>query len=272
MKGKKSQREVYDKNYYKVQELLANPKFKRQISDLKRKFQKFNCPIPKNGFNSMQEYLDWNKNKFWKSYSDLETSEKYKKEIIKITGGKSSWGSEEMLKIERFREKFLPPVYGQVFEDILEEFGISRKNKGFDDFLERHVFFNKNTYPTSLLTVKWIRNKKTDKMELFIQIYGHTRKEDLMKNWDFIIEDQKLLPDYTGKNKKWFTFNRDNLIYETYLKIKEGRSTRSSKKLKPIDEEIYLQMQDRYPGLTMGTIRSIVSKVKEFRVASKDTH
>lgn len=267
---KKKHREVYDQNYYKAQEMLHNPWFKRKITWLKSKFKEFNCPVPKDGFKTLNEYMDWNRNKFWRSYIDIENSVEFKKEFNKITGGKSSWGSREQDEIEKLRLNLLPPVYGSVYDEILKRFGVDRKYKGFRDFLERHIFFNKHTYSTPLFSTHWTRNKKTNKMELFIRIFGHTRKEDLMNNWNYILKEQESLPDFQGKNKKWINFKRDNDIFELYLKLKRRREAKRSGKFeRRIDEEIYIEIKKKHYDLSLGTIRSIIYRVKKFRVAPK---
>ncbi len=271
-KNKKLNREIYDQNYYKAQEMLRNPWFKKNISSLKNKFRDFGCPIPKKGFKTLKEYMDWNQNQFWKSYFDTEKSSKFQAKLNKITGGKKSWGTKEQDQIEKLKLKLLPPIYGETYDEILEKFNINRKDRGFRDFLERHIFFNKDTYFTPLFSINWIRNKKTNKMELFVKLNGHTRKEDLINGWDFIAKEQKDLPDYTGKNKKWENFKRDNEIYELYLKLRKKRNfKRAQKDESAIDAMIYQEIRKKHYELSFSSIRSIVSRVKAFRVASKET-
>lgn len=271
-KNKKLNPEIYNDNYYKAQEMLLNPWFKRKITWLKNKFKEFGCPIPKNGFKTSSEYTDWIRDKFWKSYADHRNSPKFKKELNKITGGKSSWGSKEMDKIEALKLKLLPPIYGQIYDDILEKFNINKKDKGFRRFLEQHIFFNKNIFSTPPFSIHWIRNKKTKKIELFIKILGHTRKKDIVGNWGQISKEQKLLADHLGKNKKWPTFERDNEIYELYLKLKKKK--RSGKNLGEYENRIdYLIMEEiskKHYRLAPGSVRSIISRVKKFRATSKE--
>ncbi len=271
IKNRKLAREIYDQNYYNAQEMLLNPWFQKKILWLKNKFRDFGCPIPKEGFKTLKEYMDWNQNQFWKSYFDTEKSSKFQAKLNKITGGKKSWGTKEQDQIEKLKLKLLPPIYGETYDEILEKFNINRKDRGFRDFLERHIFFNKDTYFTPLFSINWIRNKKTNKMELFVKLNGHTRKEDLTNGWDFIANEQKSLPDYMGKNKKWITFERDNGIYEIYLKLKKQKNFKRSKDTgESIDTLIYIEIRKKHYSLTLSTIRSIIHRVKNFRVASKE--
>jgi hypothetical protein len=107
-------REIYDQNYYKAQELLRNPWFRRKILWLKNKFKEIGCHIPKEGFIALKEYLSW-ADLYWKARGEIERGPAFREKIAKITGGKDSWGTNEMRQIEDLKLKFLPPVYGEVF-------------------------------------------------------------------------------------------------------------------------------------------------------------
>ena len=267
-------REIYNSDYYKAQELLLNPAFKQRIHSLKRKFEEFNTPIPEEGFGSHEEHMAWLGN-FWNAFSEIERSEEYKNGIKKITGGKKTYGIREMHEIEKFRDTFLPPLYGEAIDEILEDFGMDKKNEGFRTFVENQIFFKDKPFPKTIISTHWFPDESTGEMELFVRICGHTRKEDIANNWEFIAEDQKRLPDYIGKNKKRATFDRDNGIYELYLKIKAERSAIRSKKNaseQPIDSEIYGVLRRNFTELSLSSIRSIISKVRKFRAASNGTH
>ena len=266
---KHKQREVYDTNYYRVKELLANQLFVKKVQWLKDKFIEFGCPIPKDGFGTYQEYMDWNK-RYWSVYAKLRYGEEYKNKVKEITKGKDTYGVDEMNKINELESVFLPPVYGQYLENLLEEFGIDKNDKGFSEFIEYHIFLNKNTYPTTMALTKWIKDEKTGKWELFLQIFGHTRKEYLINYWDFIVEDQKSLPDYQGKNKAWEMFDRDKEIYDLYESMRNKIAGKRTKKgERPIDEEIYVRIAGKYPDISLSTIRSIITEVKKFHAGYK---
>ncbi len=266
-------RVIYNKNQYKSQEMLLNPVFREKISWLKNKFAEFGCPIPKEGFSSLKEFMDWN-GRYMSMYSKVQATPEYQEKFRKATGGKQMFGIEELNNILDLEERLLPPMYGYFYDDLLEEFGIEKTNRDFRDFLEHHIFFNKEDFPNSLFAIRWIRNKETDKMELFIQLFGHTKKEDITNYWDFIKPDLKLLPDYVGRNKEWETFARDNEIYEIFLSIRKGRAKNRSQETKgerAMDREIYSRINSKYPEVSLSKIRGILSRIRDFRAPVKES-
>jgi hypothetical protein len=178
--------------------------------------------------------------------------------IEEITKGKSKLTLKEYESVEKIRADFLPPLYGAVFGDILEHFNIDRNDRKFHDFLEFYVFLDRTEYPTSLFGVRWIRNEKTKNMELFIQLFGHTKKEDVVNNWEFIAKDQQHLPGYMGKSKEWENFDRDMEIYGMYKKLNEDNPGKRQKM--SVDKEIYCELVSKYKSLTLASIRNTITK------------
>jgi hypothetical protein len=175
--------------------MLLDPWFIEKIIWLKNRFFEIGQPLPRKPFKKYKDYLAWN-NRFWKRYAEMMKSPEYLEERKRITGRKENISLEEYEQLTKFEEEFLPPVYGNVYDEILEHFGIKRDDKGFRDFLEYHIFFGYDEYPTSPFAVTWKRNDKTQQMELFIHLHGHTKKEDIVAHWDWIAKEQKYLPDY----------------------------------------------------------------------------
>lgn len=264
MKKRKSKvTKKYTTDYYKAQAMLRDPWFTEKVLWLKKRFADCGCPIPTKGFKKYKSYMTWNK-KFWDRYSEMEKSQAHKDGVLKITGGKKRISGEEFDRLEKFKEEFLPPVYGQHFREILEHFNIKPDHRRFKDFLEFHVFLGRNEYPESPLQIKWIRNKKTSQMELFVQIYGHTKKNDLNKHWKWVAEEQKHLPEFIGKNKEWVMFDRDIEIYNNYKKLKESDSSRIyNLPMTGIDVKIWAKLHEKYPKLTITNIRTIVAETKK---------
>ena len=258
-----TKRIIYDKNYYKAQTMLRDFWFIKKINWLKQRFTEVGCPIPQNGFKKYKDYLAWNE-LFWKKYSNMQNSSEFLTGCNKITSGKRTINLQEFNDLERFKEQFLPPLYGSHFGDILERFHVDRNDRKFRNFLEFYLFLRKNEYPTSLFTIKWIRNRKTDQMDLFVQIHGCTRKEDLINNWRSIANEQKYLPDFLGKNKEWKMFERDIQVYELYKKIK-GTSNRKREEIwaKSKDMQIFCELHGKYPKLTIRSIRTIIARTKK---------
>jgi len=256
-----SRRCIYDQNYYKAQAMIRSPWFTEKICWLKKRFEEVGCPLPTEPFGKYYMYLDWNK-KYWDRYGEMELSPEFLEAKTRITGNKETMNVEEFNALEEFRKTFLPPVYGNVFDEILEYFNIDRDDKGFRNFLEFYIFFGEKEYHVSPFMISWIRNSITDKFELFIQIYGHTKKTDIMKHWDWISHEQKDLKNFIGKNKAWKTFDRDIEIYNCYKELKNPQKKRSAG-FRAIDGLVYTKLAKKYPKLTISGIRTIVSRTQK---------
>ena len=265
-------RKIYSKKYYQAKQLLLDKRFQEGISKLKNKFLSIDCPIPQGGFKKYQELLDWNV-RYGDAYSKLIKSDEYKNNIQRITGGKENINREEYLAKEEFEKEFLPIPYGYYLEDIVEDCDFDPKDKELCEFAENYLFFNQEDLTTSLFNLIWRRNEKTDKFELFIQILGDTRKEDIDSQWKEIQKEQKLLPDYKERNKPWETFERDNKIYEKYLFLvqkRNGKRSRTKKGEIALDDALYREFSCKYPELELSNIREIITKVKKLRAGSKE--
>lgn len=261
MKRSKRKRTIYDQNYYKAQAMLRDPWFIDKINWLKNRFFEIGQPLPKRPFKKYKDYLAWNK-KFWNRYSAMMKSAEYLEEKNRITAGKETFSLEEFNELQAFEEKFLPPVYGNIYDEILEHYNIDRNDKGFRDFLEYHIFFGYDEYPTSPFAVIWKRNDKTQQMELFIRLYGHTKKEHIIEHWDWVAKEQKYLPDYVGKNKEWKTFDRDLEIYNEYRSLK-ATSEKRRKNHRALDTELWVRLVKKWPTLTTNGIRTIITKTSK---------
>ncbi len=268
--SKKELRPIYNKKHYKALELLRNPKFQRRIRELKKVFKCFGCPVPKDGFEKYADYQAWVDN-YWDTYSKYRKSDGYKVGIHKITGGQETFGLKEFNKIEKFENRFLPPIYGAVLSEILAEFGVDKNDPEFKDFIEYYVFLGRDRFPTELFRVSLSRENNKRELQMFIQLYGHTRKEDITDNWDFITKYQKDLLDYKQRNRKREEFERDNKIYEYHLKLKEKRQGKRAKNGElSLEEATLSKFSKRYPYLNIEVIRGIVRRVKGRRGNPKE--
>lgn len=258
---KSSKRVVHDQNHYKAQAMLRDQWFQEKIGWLKSRFREVGCPLPKRPFKTYKEYMAWN-DVFWQRYAEMEKTPEYLEAKLRITGNKEKMSSKEYYEIEDFREKFLPPVYGAIYREILEHYEIDPKDRGFHDFLERHIFFGRDYYPTSLFRISWIRNEKLKKMELFVQIEPHTKLADIQEYWSQIVEEQKRFPNFSGKNKAWEDFERDLEVYNLYKKLKGSGSKRNTSN-SALDKEIFYEISKKYPKITITNIRTIVSRTRK---------
>jgi len=274
-------RTVFDDFHYRTQALLRDKKFAAMISWLKGKFAEFGCPVPSKGFKTMQEYLDWN-GRYWKTWSQRRYGPKYQIEVERLTDGTGKFSFEQYQKLLRFEADFLPPVYGDYFDEILDTFGIDKNIKEYQEFLEQHVFFNEQRYLHDLLKIVWQRPDPKTPLRLFIEILPQTKLEDIESQWGSVLKEQKLLPDFRERNSEWQNFERDLSIYQAYVDLKkklaaQGRKRKSGVRLatslksggsKPIeinrlDYEIFQKIQKKHPALTFDAIRTIISRTKQ---------
>lgn len=255
---KMHRRTVYNQDYYKAQAMLRDDWFKGKIEWLRKRFTEVGCPVPIEGYATNEEYQAW-REAYWERYSEMNRSEYFKAKTLEITGGQASYSGEVYDELESFQDGYLPPMYGGVFSEILRHFGIDHENQQFKYFLEFYIFRGRTELPSSNFSVRLSRDQKTNELELLIKIHGFTKKEDIMGNWDFIVEDQKYLPDYQGKSKKWVEFERDLEIYKLWKAIKQDKLKRQGS-WQAVDMDIYAQLHHKYPEITITSIRSIVLK------------
>jgi len=258
----KKNRVIYNQDYYKPQAMLRDTWFIKKIAWLKNRFAEVGCSIPESGFQNYREYTLW-RDKYWKRYSELIASQEFKESRNKITGGQEKISWKTLEKLEEYEKNFLPPVYGADFREILEHFKIDLDNKRFYDFIERHVFLGMNHYPESTFTIKLSRNNKTRKLEMYLRIFGYTKQEDIMNAWKLISKEQKYLPEFLGKSKKWETFERDLEIYNLYKRIRAASPRKREGYLNSTDTKIWVELHKKYPELTITSIRTIVAKAKK---------
>lgn len=220
-------------------------------------------PMPDKPFKTYKAFLAWDEG-YWKNRALRQHDSEFLREKNRITGGKSRISTEEYDKLENFKEKYLPPVYGAVFREILEHFNIDPKNYGYRDFLLFNFFLGKKEYSKPTVSINFIRNKKTDETEMFVRIYGHTKKEDITRNWSWIASHQMYLKDFMGKSKRSEKFNRDLEIYLLYKKMREDGKKRhftyqGYSGLVSNDEKIYADLHKKYPEITLTHIRKIIT-------------
>lgn len=260
--AQKARRTVYDKNYYKAEAMVRDLWFQEQETWLKKRFADVGCPLPEPPFTKYKEYMDWN-DRFWKRFSEMERSPEYAAAVQRITSGRPTMTADEFYALEDFRNEYLPPLYGQVFDEILRHFRIPSDDRGFRDFLESYFFFGQKTYGTAPFGVVWKLNEKTKGYDLFVEIYPHTKREDLIKHWEWIATEQKRMKDFMGKSKAWQTFDRDMEIYVLYKKLRQESGKKRHDKWHATDAWIYSDLHTKYPALTTENIRTIIKRTRK---------
>lgn len=242
MTSKTNLKPVYSTDYYKIEKLVKDKVFQSRLQSLLDSYKQINSPLPKSGVKNLDGQMEWI-NTFWKRYYEF-----------KKTG---------------LTEEELPQLWGYWIDDILAEFNLDPKNRKYSDFLESYIFFNRKHLNESFFETRWIRNQETDKMELFIQIYPHTKREHLSAFWNEIIKDQKYLSGYIGKSKKWENFDRDLEIYTIYKKIKSERlSERALQSEDPLDFVIWGELTTKYHNLKLTDIRKAIFRIEKLETKS----
>jgi hypothetical protein len=261
-KSRKGQRRVvHNQRHYKVGAMLRDPWFIQRADWLRQRLKDTGCPIPPKPLKTYKQYLAWN-DRFWDRYTAMKNSAVFLEEKNRIAGSKRKISTTEYDALEKYKDAFLPPVYGEVFREILQHFHFNPDDTELRDFLIFYFFFGATEYHTEPLKIALTRNERTREIELHLRIYGHTKKEDIMRHWKSISDEQRHLKDFIGKNKAWVTFNRDIEIYLLYKKMK---ATRGDEQLKTfgIDQRTYAELHFKYRGITINNIRSIVSRTRK---------
>ena len=266
----KKVRTIYDSDHYKMQLLTQSEIFIHKISKLKNSFKKVHCPIPKKGFSTYKDYLNW-KDEYLLKINEIENSKELKEKINKITKNNEKIGPDEYYQIESLKEKTLPPIIEKYIGDILEANGILRKDKNYEKcqlFLMMHIFLGQENFSNPVLVFKQMRNRGTDQMELFVQILPNTRKEDVINAWPLIRRNQKMMPGHKDKIKEYKKFKRDLDIYNIYKKFQRESKAKPEKKSMAhdnrIDNKTYKQIKDKYGEMSWESIRKVVSNMEKF--------
>ncbi len=261
----KKTRTIYDSDYYRMQLLIQSHDFVNRTEKMMNNFKKIGYPLPRGGFNTYKEYLDWNEKYFLKR-QEIANSKELSDKIEKIKNGEETVGPEKYYQIEALRKKHIPPLIEEYISDILNNAGINRKSKKYESyqrFLIFNIFLNKEKFSNPPLIIKRIRNKDTDTLDLFIQILPYTRKEDIVNAWPFIKQHQKLLSEYKERIKEYKKFQRDLDIYNIYQKFKnEPRIALQNSADNRIDSRTWNKIKDKYGDLSWENIRKIVSNIE----------
>jgi len=261
---------ILDGFHYKAAMIIEDQYFKDLVAFLLSKLKSFGCPIPDKGFKDYKEYEAW-RNLYWKISESIQTSKNYQTQLSKIKTEKG---------LKSFRQDKLPPLFKIYIKEIVNYYKIKEEyQKYFEEFFFNYIFFNKGYYPHPNFTISWKKNKKTNENELYVRVFGHTTKEDIVKNWDIIKEEKKLLNGWLGKNKSRNDFKRDLEIYKFYKTLSQDKDVKRGKeeniyRARRMDEKISAMMVDKHGDLTWENIRKIINRMKrldkEF-VTSKET-
>lgn len=277
MQPRKKARPIYTDDYYRMEKLVNDPIFKKKVKGLRVVYEKAGCPLPSKGFEKYREYMDW-LNVFWDAFTKIERGA-LAQEIKRIQEDPAVSEDKKYWKIMNAHDQLLPPTPGKFLEDCVREGGLDYKNRKYKDFLELHVFLGRLHLSEPLFNIRWIRNQKTEKMELFIQLLPHTKKEHIETFWTEVSKEVERLPGYLGKNKPWDTFERDLEIYHTYQQVKDERP-KDQKRASPtwpqeggpmpLDYETLMRVCEKHKGLTLSAVRKAVTRIAELDLPNED--
>ncbi len=226
---------IYSDDYYRFQKMTNDPVFKARVRALFAWYKKHGCS-PSLPFEKYEQYRLW-VSSVWKAHDALDESEQ--------------------------DETVIP---GYFVESVLRQFGFDSNNDDYQNFITNYLFYGKTDgYSGVLFTTLLKRNEQTDKPELFIQIFPHTRIEHLKAHWDKIEMIQEKFPGYRGKNKKRETFSRDEYIYSVYKKAKSKLKTKRTSPKKG-EDPLYIQthkiVSKKYPAVTIEQMKIAITKMR----------
>lgn len=231
---------IYDSKYYKVQEIVSDPNFLNDVKTLLDSFSNFGCPVPQSGFRKYVDFDTWQR-KLWRKYEDR----------IKSTG---------------VQDEVPIVVYGQTIDRILRKYDLDPKNKDDKYWIEQFIFFKKKEYEKPLATIKFVPPLGGKDPELWIRYFGYTKPSDIKA--EKIIEYQKLLPDYKGKNKPkdLKIIRRNRMVIELYYteRDKDRKNPLArERRLKghSIAQFIVEKLNKKYPELNVDLVSQIVKNM-----------
>lgn len=229
---------IYTDDYYRIEKLIKDPKFKARLKKLLTAYKDMGCPLPAEGFKTHDLYMKW-LNKFFAKH-------------------------EKMMRAG-IEDELLPPVPGDWRDETLAAFGFDPKDDKYTRFLDSYIYFGKKDLSEFLFEARMVLNEKTDTKELYVQIYPHTRRDHILKHWNQIESMQKYLDGYTPRNKKWLTFNRDQEIFKLYTKLESNRlGKRVEKGVKGLDVLVSLQLEKKYPHIQPADVRNAVYRMRKW--------
>ena len=243
----------------KAEMIIHHEYCKKRFDRLRERLKEVGCEVPEDGFSSKEETLAWKRKYFREIIPELKKSQEYKRKIEEITSGKDELSDEELNKKEEFMQEFIPDPE-IVFKNILDHFNVDTNLGNWRYFMHQYFFLKKKRYPLSPYKIRESTDEDTGEIKLHVRIYGHTRKKDICENWGKIKEMQKGLPNYQKRSKDFENIERDMDVFGKYKKIKnEGTEEVYDR----VDEQVYSELNEKYPDLGLGQIRDIYSKVKK---------
>jgi hypothetical protein len=137
------------------------------------------------------------------------------------------------------------------------------RNKDDKYWIEQFIFFKKKEYEKPLAVIKYIPPLEGKDPELWIRYFGHTKPSDIKA--EKLLEYQKLLPDYRGKNKPKDKeiLRRNKIVIDLYLAEKDksrGSIYARERRVKgqSIAQVVIDKLKRKYPELNKTLVDQIL--------------
>lgn len=218
---------IYDKTYYKLLAALRSEKMKTLLDEYHMKLAELGAPTPSRFFKRVKEYHEW-------------SAAALAKDIY----------------------------YPQLIDEII----INKFFEHADDKLKQgikwYVYFGSQEPPIKPTHTKGVEiSKDLSRLRMTLNIYPWTIKEDIIRDtylWKEVKKQQEeLKPEWkVKKNKRWETLERDLIIYELYLKIKEQKNRKGAIMDAVLNSKEFKKLQVDYelPQSTDEKLGSIISR------------
>lgn len=139
---------------------------------------------------------------------------------------------------------------------LLPIFGVKVIGENVDRYrsimhgLFNHLFLKLDKSPSEPIEFSFNTDTQGNVSQLWIRIYAHTTKDDLINAWAKIDSYKQHLPNVTERMREWTEFDRDFKLYLIYLKVKakvtKGELNASVKTpaYKHISQSVYEQLME----------------------------
>ena len=214
---------IFDDNFYRLGAVMLSGKFAKLKSTHHDYYAELGYPIPPTGFTTATQYHEW---------------------------------------IEKVKDNVTTDTPDSRLHDILRAFNLPIMHENIMA-MKWSVFFGKQ-FGEDFPAIKGDISSKfagTNREELWVRVYPWTKKADYEDYWSFIVELQKQMPDYRGKEKYQTTFARDYELYLLSLKASKLKVQGQSVLRTLLNMPEYSEFMRKYKNEnTIDQLRSITAR------------
>ena len=258
-------RPVYDDIYHDLEKLIASSCYKKWLDSVSKHFEKFGVPFPEKPIprdTCLCHPGEWTQQMNKKIQESLNSKE-YKDAVYKIKGDKKMFvGEEECDSYQEVREKLLLFPLGEYVDFVIDNctelnrFKNKKEWRIFREHIMGRILHGEKEYIPPF-TVHWKRDESISNphVGLYIEILPTTKRDDIVKNWNLIQENQKRLPGYKKNFRKKENIERDVRVMELYEKYKD----KEYKKKTSLFVKIALDLENEgFSGVCFETITKVI--------------